>query len=73
MILFIGSWIYFRSTKSITPGGKYGMAIFSIFLLAVFTVSLLAPPQDITGLAVFGLVYQITGVGIVHWLDRKRI
>ena len=74
LILVAGLWLYLKSTKGITFGGEYGMIIFSVFLIVMLMTSLfIPPPPDIMGLAIFGLVYQLMMVGVVSWLDRKRI
>jgi len=74
LILAVGLWLYLKSTKGITFGGEYGMIIFSVFLIVMLMTSLfIPPPPDIMGLAIFGLVYQLMMVGVVSWLDRKRI
>ncbi len=74
LIVFIGLWIYLKSTKGLTFGGRYGMIIFSIFLLVLFTASMMAPPpSDIIGFAIFALVYQLLTVLVAAWLDRKRV
>ena len=74
LILVAGLWLYFKSTKGITFGGKYGMIIFAVFLVMMQMASLfMPPPPDIRGFAIFGLVYQLMMVGVVSWLDRKRI
>ena len=74
LILVAGLWLYLKSTKSITFGGKYGMIIFAVFLIMMQMASLfMPPPPDIRGFAIFGLVYQLMMVGVVSWLDRKRI
>ena len=73
LILVAGLWLYLKSTKSITFGGKYGMIIFAVFLVMMQMASLfMPPPPDIRGFATFGLVYQLMVVGVVSWLDRKR-
>ena len=74
LILAVGLWLYLKSTKGITFGGKYGMIIFAVFLVMMQMGSLfMPPPPDIRGFAIFGLVYQLMMVGVVSWLDRKRI
>ena len=74
LILAVGLWLYLKSTKGITFGGKYGMIIFAVFLVMMQMASLfMLPPPDIRGFAIFGLVYQLMMVGVVSWLDRKRI
>jgi len=74
LILAVGLWLYLKSTKGITFGGKYGMIIFAVFLVMMQMASLfMPPPPDIRGFAIFGLVYQLMMVGVVSWLDRKRI
>lgn len=74
LIVFIGLWIYLKSTKGLTFGGRYGMIIFSMFLLVLFTASLMAPPpSDIVGYALFCLVYQFVTILVAAWLDRKRV
>lgn len=73
LILVIGLWLYLKSTKGISFGGKYGMIIFSAFLIIMLMASLfMPPPPDIRGFAIFGLVYQLSMVGVTSWLDRKR-
>src|SRR3989304_3470217 len=74
LILAVGLWLYLKSTKGITFGGKYGMIIFAVFLVMMQMGRLfMPPPPDIRGFAIFGLVYQLMMVGVVSWLDRKRI
>ncbi len=73
LILVIGLWLYLKSTKGISFGGKYGMIIFAVFLVIMQMASLfMPPPPDIRGFAIFGLVYQLSMVGVTSWLDRKR-
>lgn len=76
LIFLSGLWIYLKSTKGATFIGKYGMIIFSTFVTVMWIVSLLTPtPSDfnIMGFAIFGLVFQLIVIGIVSWLDRRRI
>lgn len=73
LTLVIGLWLYLKSTKGITFGGKYGMIIFTVFLVIMQMASLfMPPPPDIRGFAIFGFVYQLLMIGVVSWLDKKR-
>lgn len=76
LIFLSGLWIYLKSTKEATFVGKYGMIIFSTFAIVMWMASLLAPtPSDfnIRGFAIFGVVFQLIVIGIVSWLDQRRI
>lgn len=74
LILFTGLWLYLKSTKGLTFGGRYGMIIFPMFLLVLFTASQMAPPPtSVVGFAMFGLAYQLLTVFVAAWLDRKRV
>lgn len=76
LIFSAGLWVYLKSTKGIAFGGKYGMIIFSTFVTTMWVASLFTPlPSDfnIVGFTIFGLVFQFLVIGIVSWLDRKRI
>lgn len=75
LVLAAGLWLYLKSTKGDTFGGKYGMIIFSVFSVIMLMTSLYAPPPpdiDIRFFAIFGLVYQFLMIGVVSWLDKKR-
>lgn len=74
LIFVAGLWLYLKSTKGISFGGKYGMIIFAVFSVIMQMASLfMPPPPDIKGFAIFGLVYQLLMIGVVSWLDKKRI
>lgn len=76
LIFLSGLWMYLKSTKGATFVGKYGMIIFSTFVTVIWIASLLTPtPSDlnIIGFVIFGLVFQLLVIGIVSWLDRRRI
>ncbi|MFZ3091089.1 MAG: hypothetical protein WA240_10775 [Nitrospirota bacterium] len=76
LIFLSGLWMYLKSTKGATFAGKYGMIIFSTFVTVIWIASLLTPtPSDlnIIGFVIFGLVFQLIVIGIVSWLDRKRV
>lgn len=73
LIFVAGLWLYLKSTKGISFGGKYGMIIFAVFSVIMQMASLfMPPPPDIKGFAIFGIVYQLLMIGVVSWLDRKR-
>lgn len=74
LIFVAGLWLYLKSTKGISFGGKYGMIIFAVFLVIMQMASLfMPPPPDIRGFAIFGLVYQLLIIGVASRLDKKRI
>jgi hypothetical protein len=75
LIFLAALWVYLQSTKGITFGGRYGMVIFSAFVMIMWIASVLAPTPsefNIIGFAIFGLVFQLLVIGTVSWLDRKR-
>lgn len=75
LTFFAGLWMYLKSTRGITFSGRYGMIIFSTFVTIMWMASLLAPTPsnlNIIGFTIFGLVFQLTAIGTVSWLDRKR-
>jgi hypothetical protein len=68
--------MYLKSTKGATFIGRYGMIIFSIFVTVIWIASLLTlTPSDfnIIGFAILGLVFQLLVIGVVSWLDPRRI
>lgn len=74
-IYFAGLFIYMNETKGIGFGGKYGMYIFSLLLVAAAFISqVLSPrPQNGTEVAGSALLSILLVILISYWLDRKRI
>jgi hypothetical protein len=71
--LITGLWIYLRTTKSITFGGKYGLPILSVILLilnAVDTFGLY--PTNTENFAITMLAVYLGTIAVAFWLDRKR-
>jgi hypothetical protein len=74
LFLFGGLWIYLKSTKGITFGGKYGSIILAVFLAIMQVMSTLkAPPDNPRMIAGTSLLLNLAIAGIAFWLDRKRI
>lgn len=73
-LLFLALWMYLRSTKAATAGGKYGMSVFVAFLLLVNVSNIFGDPMvdSKLGLSVFALSSYFLFAGIAFWLDRKR-
>ena len=76
VVLFLaGLFIYMKETKGIGFGGKYGMYIFSIFLIAAAFISQILSPRPQNGIEVAGsaLLSILLVILISFWLDRKRV
>ena len=71
---FTGLVIYLRETRGIGFGGRYGMYIFSVFLVAAAFVSQVLSPRPQNGIEVAGsaLLSIVLVILISYWLDRKR-
>ena len=74
IIYFIGLTIYLKETQSVGFGGKYGMYIFSVVLVAAAFVSQILSPRPQNGIEVAGsaLLSIVLVILIAFWLDRKR-
>lgn len=75
IIYFAGLIIYLKETRGIGFGGKYGIYIFSVILVAAaFVTQLLSPkPQNGNEVAGSALLSIILVILISYWLDRKRV
>jgi hypothetical protein len=73
-ILFVGCWIYLRSTPSgPRPVGKYGMYAFMLVLAVITIVTPFMPfPDVLTVVLVSELMYVLLTLS-AWWLDSKRI
>ncbi len=68
-----GMWLYLRSTKGTTWGGKYGMIIFGALMIGVHSVAFFGPPPP--GPRAAALTFLSTYLlfaGVAGWLERKR-
>lgn len=74
VLFFAGLFIYLRETLGIGFGGKYGMYIFSVILVAAAFVSQVLSPRPQNGNEVAGsaLLSIVLVILISYWLDRKR-
>jgi hypothetical protein len=75
IIFFAGLFIYLKETRGIGFGGKYGMYIFSVILVAAAFVTQVLSPRPQNGIEVAGsaLLSIVLVILISYWLDRKRV
>ncbi len=74
VLLAAGLFIYLKSTKVASKGGKFGMIIF-VGVLILFSINFVFGPPPEFGIAVmtiFLFVFYIILSSIAFWLDRKR-
>jgi hypothetical protein len=66
--------MYLRSTKATATVGKYGMAVFTGFLLLINVPNIFAAPMvdSKIGLSIFALSSYFLFAAVAFWLDRKR-
>ncbi len=74
-VLLIGCFFYFKSTTSEDNFiSKYGMLLFTIFLVFLAILTPFLPDQtDMISFLIFGLIIFTLFSLIAFWLDRKRI
>jgi len=73
LLLIAGLWIYLRTTKTITFGGKYGLLILSVILLTLNAVNTFGPyPTNTENFAATMLIVYLGTIVTAFWLDRKR-
>ena len=71
--LFFGMYLYLRSTEPVGRGGRYGMVIFGIIMLAVQGFVFFGPPpSSVKAAAVIALVSYFVFAGVAYWLEKKR-
>ena len=73
LLLITGLWIYLRTTKSTTFGGKYGLPILSAILLIMNAVNTFGLyPTNTENFAMTMLAVYLGTIVVAFWLDRKR-
>lgn len=74
VLLLGGLWLYLRSTRPATPGGRYAMSLFVVLLIAANAVNIFGPPMGDSrvSLIVSALTFYIAFAAVAFWLDRKR-
>jgi len=73
MSLFLGMYLYLKSTKTAGAAGRYGMVIFAVVMLAIQCFVFFGPPPaSDKAAAATALVSYALFAGVAHWLDRKR-
>jgi hypothetical protein len=75
LLYFTGLFIYMSETRGVGFGGKYGMYIFSVLLVAAAFISQVLSPRPHNGNEVAGsaLLSIVLVILISYWLDKKRI
>lgn len=73
-LLLFALWMYLRSTKATAAVGRYGMAVFTGFLLLINVPNIFGAPMvdSKIGLSIFALSSYFLFAAVAFWLDRKR-
>ena len=72
-LLFGGIFLYLRTTRTVTPAGRYGMVIFGVVMAIIQSIVFFGPPpvSDKTA-AVTALALYVIFADAVRWLERQR-
>ncbi len=73
-LLLGGLWLYLGSTSASSKTGKYGMAIFVLFLLLINVLNIFGPLQgeNKLWLSITAMASYFSFAGVAFWLDKKR-
>jgi hypothetical protein len=72
--LFGGIYLYYKATRPVSPGGRYGMVIFGIVMLAVQGLVFFGPaPTGANAAAIEALLSYLVLAAVAFWLERKRV
>ena len=72
VFLFGGMYLYWRSATPTLRGGRYGMLIFGLVMLAVQAVVFFGPPPSSDrAAAIAALVFYFGFAGVAYWLESK--
>lgn len=72
--LFGGMYLYFAKTKAITTGGRYGMIVFGIIMLAIQGSAFFGPPPGSDKqLAVTALLSYGVFAAVIYLLEKNRM
>ena len=74
ILLLGGLWLYLGSTSASSKTGKYGMAIFVLFLLLINVLNIFGPLQgeNKLWLSITAMASYFSFAGVAFWLDKKR-
>jgi len=73
-ILFVGMFIYLRTTKAINSIGRFGPPIFGLAMLAIQSYVFFGPPPvSPAAAAITALVAYVAFAFVAQWLDRQRV
>jgi hypothetical protein len=73
-LLFGGMYLYFRATEPKGRGGRYGMVIFGLIMVADQSLVFFGPPpRSDKAAAITALVSYFVFAGVAYWLERKRV
>jgi hypothetical protein len=74
LLLFIGIYIYMRSTRANGNIGRYGFVVFGIVMLAIQASQFYTPPPASgSAVAISALFAYVLFAAIATWLERKRL
>jgi len=72
-LLYGGMWLYLRVTRPAARGGRFGMLVFGVVMLAVQgSVFFGPPPPSGQAAAWMALFSYALFAAVAHWLERKR-
>jgi hypothetical protein len=72
-LLFGGIYLYLRTSRPLSPGGRWGMIAFAVIMVATQLGVFFGPaPPSAQALAVTALVAYIAFAGVAAWLELHR-
>ena len=74
LILFIGIYIYMRSTCATRGIGRYGFIGFAVVMFVIQASQFFTPPPPSANtVAISALFAYVLFTGTAAWLERKRV
>ena len=74
LFLFLGIYIYMRSTRANGNIGRYGLIVFGILMLTIQVLPFYTPPPPSGNMvAISALFAYVLFAAIAAWLERKRV